>query len=636
MELIFAWVEKYKNLENQLFSFGSKFSITPTMDYAEHTITLDIKVNDSFIEDFFGENIINVSALVGANGVGKSNSIDFLIQLLSNGTEDLNWLAVFYDNAKDKIFIYHTLYDYAFEGNDVEPFDVWSVQIYSVVKYKVEMLNPRLNYFTQVTFDKIPHLEKSKILYYSPFLDFRRLPNMDSEAFNKIVNVSQIELIRNDIDSDSYYDEREQVIRHEYQNLERQFQFIDNNSEFINELNLPTNITVKFHKSQKIDESDLGRNARNFLLNYIDNLREVMGYANSLMEIDNKESIYNFTDGIKLKNKCWFLRNLLENYFFNLEKYTYINDEVTKNIPEEVNFSNLDYIDTLKEFFKRQTLIAQNKFNFNEFVDFILELMNDSTNLNLREDNEAMLWIDVDSARRILKFKNEYAAAFPKKGIEKHTPFMSFSWGTMSSGEKSMLDLFSRLDYGVKQFNIKSSKRDDIVYVLIDEGDNSFHPEWQKKYLSKILKYFQSKHQYKFQIFLTTHSPYIVSDLPRDNVVLLSKNTISLQNLKLKTFGANIHELLAHSFFMGDTLFGDFAYKKINDIFKWASGEIELEHEYAKKLIDLVDEPLLHYKLLQTYYEKIGSNKEEALLKAQIDNLNTQLSKLQQLKNDSN
>lgn len=116
----------------------------------------------------------------------------------------------------------------------------------------------------------------------------------------------------------------------------------------------------------------------------------------------------------------------------------------------------------------------------------------------------------------------------------------------------------------------------------------------------------------------------------------MSKNTTTSKDIRLKTFGANIHELLAHSFFMGDTLFGDFAYDKINEIFKWAKGEIELDNEYAKKLIDLVDEPLLHYKLLQTYYEKIGSNKEVALLKAQIDNLNIQLSKLQQLKNDSN
>src|SRR5690606_37889696 len=125
------------------------------------------------------------------------------------------------------------------------------------------------------------------ILYYSPFLDFRSLPIMIGEAYDKIVNVSRLELMRNDIESNYYYDERDPIIRHGYQNLEKQFQFIDNNSKFVNELNLPTKIIVKFHKTQNIDEGDLGYRALNFLTNYINNVRGVMQYANSLMSKDD-------------------------------------------------------------------------------------------------------------------------------------------------------------------------------------------------------------------------------------------------------------------------------------------------------------------------------------------------------------
>ena len=76
------------------------------------------------------------------------------------------------------------------------------------------------------------------------------------------------------------------------------------------------------------------------------------------------------------------------------------------------------------------------------------------------------------------------------------------------------------------------------------------------------------------QILVTSHSPFIVSDLPNENVIFLTKeenkgNCVvknSLNDMK-KTFGANIHTLLSDSFFM-ESLMGEFAKSKIDGVIK--------------------------------------------------------------------
>ena len=73
MELVYLWVEEYKNIEKQGFNFSPRF--TCKYDGETKKLTVD---EDEYIEDFFGKNI-NVTAIVGENGKGKSNLLEFLI-----------------------------------------------------------------------------------------------------------------------------------------------------------------------------------------------------------------------------------------------------------------------------------------------------------------------------------------------------------------------------------------------------------------------------------------------------------------------------------------------------------------------------------------------------------------------------
>ena len=158
------------------------------------------------------------------------------------------------------------------------------------------------------------------------------------------------------------------------------------------------------------------------------------------------------------------------------------------------------------------------------------------------------------------------------------------------------------------------------IIILLDEPDLQLHPEWQQKFISLLLDllyaYFP---KVKFQIILTTHSPILLSDIPRKNVIFINKNpdgtstVCSELNLK-ETFAANIHTLYNNSFFLDGVPIGEFAKHKIEAIYdRIESGQIDNNILYD---IYRIGEPILRNILLQKYdsKRKTLSNEERVLL----------------------
>ena len=211
----------------------------------------------------------------------------------------------------------------------------------------------------------------------------------------------------------------------------------------------------------------------------------------------------------------------------------------------------------------------------------------------------------------------------------------------MSSGENALLNFFSRL-YNFIQNNLmeesKSLPDKENYILLLDEADLGFHPVWKKRYVDAILKtlpyFFESLEvKPKLQIIITTHDPLTLSDLPINNVVFLQKNgeycsiiSDADQNKIQKTFGANITNLLAHSFFVENGLIGDFSKSKIKEVIDWISKNKKLSDskksipefterlKYYKRVINLIDEKVVKIKLTEmitdlvpddTYYNQV-------------------------------
>lgn len=210
----------------------------------------------------------------------------------------------------------------------------------------------------------------------------------------------------------------------------------------------------------------------------------------------------------------------------------------------------------------------------------------------------------------------------------------------ISSGERAIYTLVSRL-IGVifnKQGEIHHAAINKIIYdnkfdgktiiILLDEPDLQLHPEWQQKFISLLLNllyvYFP---KVKFQIILTTHSPILLSDIPSKNVIFINKNpdgtskVCSELNIK-ETFAANIHTLYNNSFFLDGIPIGEFAKHKIEEIYdRIESGQID-----NNTLCDIyrIGEPVLRNILLQKYDSKrktLPDEKRVSLLKEELAKL---------------
>ena len=144
-----------------------------------------------------------------------------------------------------------------------------------------------------------------------------------------------------------------------------------------------------------------------------------------------------------------------------------------------------------------------------------------------------------------------------------------------------------------------------------------------KKTIQYIIDFLNETDDAKYyHLIFTTHSPFLLSDIPKENIIFLNDEPSIKQ-----TFGANIHTLLSDSFFMDDGLMGEFAKKKINKIIKNLKDKDYSPSEKEKRQIYLtiesIGEPFLKQKLSKMYFDKFDTEKQDRIkeLKAELKRL---------------
>lgn len=211
-------------------------------------------------------------------------------------------------------------------------------------------------------------------------------------------------------------------------------------------------------------------------------------------------------------------------------------------------------------------------------------------------------------------------------------------WRNFSSGEVSMLNLFSRFHNVKKEQRFKKLQNKSIL-ILIDEVDLYFHPEWQRCIIKYLIDFLSDLFKdNKLQIILTSHSPFIISDIPKDNIIFFKKENRQYKvcdNDDFKqTFGANIHTLLTNSFFMDSTI-GEFVNQKIKVVVKDLSGDTNKISEDRKKeiryIIDNIGEPLIKKKLEDMYNKKF----QHFEMNNKIEELSNKVRKLEKILTDN-
>lgn len=192
----------------------------------------------------------------------------------------------------------------------------------------------------------------------------------------------------------------------------------------------------------------------------------------------------------------------------------------------------------------------------------------------------------------------------------------------LSSGERQFIYQTSTLLYHA--YNLKSIPnnatriRYNKLNFVLDEVEICFHPEYQRtlvKRLVDLLVRLRLNKAFDINIILTTHSPFILSDMPKQNILYLEDGDVSPKTETIKkTFAANMGDILQQSFFLKNGFMGAVAQEKMRGLIealKCKDGNSMMPLSQMMELIDMVGDDLIHQHLIERLGEYKRTHKIE-------------------------
>jgi predicted ATP-binding protein involved in virulence len=288
-----------------------------------------------------------------------------------------------------------------------------------------------------------------------------------------------------------------------------------------------------------------------------------------------------------------------------LEIYTNKEFTVSSKIHYNQYIENIKYDDNNREFKMifsfAQYLTRENHPKVNNGNDrvILLEQRSNISDFLEKKFNELLKKLEVNNYDNVkIKDKVQNKVEFGEKIFLKDLSF----------GETLLISLFINISKRIEEGKLN--------IFFLDEITLPFHPNWEKKIIKLLIEIFHSKN---IHFILTSHSPFLLSDIPKQNIIFLDKD--EKENCKVvdglsQTFGANIHTLLSDSFFMEDGLMGEFAKGKINEIKKFYE-KVNNENKKEESDFSLFK---IEYEKNKIKFEQIHSIIGEPFLKTIVKN----------------
>ncbi|WP_024786806.1 ATP-binding protein [Lebetimonas sp. JH369] len=653
MEIIYFWIEEYKNIKNQGFNLSSKYNCNYNFEKEE----LTIKEKTNYI-NIFPENI-NVKAIIGKNGSGKSNLVKVIFELIylyffkeeqsvwcenDKAKEDdiINKkTTLFIDNyinhkffliIKDKNEFFKIDSEYIKKlfqkkgfkfinikksGHSLDEFKLKNISNY---ENKITSFSIYYNFSTDSWFDEqspwVNEIYHRKDNYNIPLLiePYKKDNKLDLNLIKTLTNQRILlfyALLNNKLNKykiTSFFNPDRIKIKYAKNLINTQ---ILNDLKYENEDLWTDKDTAQYASKNESIIEKLNTNYYKIIHKYIiffEKLafKEDIYYAINLDHLNIINTIYNYYENYNYKNL-----NLLYLLFKLIEIREY--KKQRKNLGNEI----IDKIENFENKIKNIKIEKEFKNLLAEFKDYI-----NDTNFNFNDKDYNLIKIEIafefhknkyyDKLKKI--FNNEKNEIFLNKLDNTENIIYYFpgwleaeffegekSLNSLSSGEKIKFEFLIGLLY---QLNNLNTKEYDSVNIFLDEIELGLHPEWQRKYLKDIIFTFEQFKKYtnfnkKINLFFLTHSPFLLSDIPKENIIFLKDGKNISDEVNINTFGSNIHTLLSHAFFMEDGLIGDFAKEKIDDVIKYLNNEKSKidSDEKAQQIINIIGEPIIKKQL---------------------------------------
>ena len=574
---------------------------------------------------FWGKGIYNINALVGNNGVGKSTIVGIMIDTLNSlysQTLQENELVpdsetVIVLEANTHRYIIHIL------KNTQAP-------VVSSDDPDLIYCRPEYEEFSSV----LDSLRHAKIVYITNSFsqnDDIRARNADYSSHVRrrlLFDCSPCSSMRNDEFNDCHSKRTNDYLRTYFTyEVYKQVKFVCSRYALLKELktegfpaHLPNTLNITIHGPEFISDNSKRKAFFSFLYNRSDQA-DLLIYRLCLSCFDS------------------FIGNLISlGYPYNEEQGW-----------EEIVPTSLDIEEWKNAFNKVIPIEAGHDADSlvivcNEFISFLCKNTESLIKTLIPPDENTVLKgmpleCRIPLTEESLSWLNEF--------IEYYRPtcspyyFIDFNWG-LSSGENNIFQLFSSLSY---LFDINDNedqrKHNDVIYnahrncdeftvcdsvlLFFDEVDLTLHPEWQRQFVSMITTFLPELYNKEcgirdIQLLMTTHSPLLLGDFPKNCVTYLGGYP---DYGEIETFGQNIHQILRDSFFLRNGTIGAFAGSKIDHTAKTLKNIIEhlksststpdkedinnqndqyrTELTACLHLIDLVAPGVLKSKLLEMY-----------------------------------
>lgn len=610
MKLVYLWIQNHENrIVNQSFNISSAYDINFDIEQAN----LYIAKNNNYIENFYGKNILDVTAIVGSNGAGKTTFARFLydycesVHVREEDTEDTRLILIYEKEMEDadkskKLIIMHDVpFDLTIKNDDV------SIELMDLRKLNSEKFiqAEQEHDLTTVYFTNSFELNINQ-----GFSEFSSFGIHRSLCYTPMLSLNRAQ----------------RKVRSHYG-----AEHISNGRIFI----------IVNQYAQKMTEDFKVPYAASVGYNYLIAVRYFPGALVRILPLmkDFRLRITEFGEYIRFCNnaailstfdkRVMFIRKNIYEHFpkrfqKNAWKHIYIN--VLCEIVLFLNICNDEQIDNLFEIFKKENIDIASDKAFERFLILIEDNESNCTKKELIRRIRTVEEVDLEIIdiffqiqeknlqpimeskwyRQVQDFRNKYDS-YKKIQTDKKIHFgftdlidlmidkyndTNTIYGRMfniipqpmSSGELAMINIFAATYSALKK------KTSGNILLILDEIDAFLHPKWQQDIVTHITRwinesdYFDNK---KIQLVLATHSPIILSDIPKDNIIRLKKETGVVTGEEC-TFGANIGKLFYDSFFLQEGSIGRFARHEI----QWAIDNIdnkELNKDERKRMVYIVN-----------------------------------------------
>jgi len=676
-KLLYIWINDNDRLKNKGFHFNSKYHFSYNMKSCELSVT---GPETSYIDGFYSienetddsespkqeqncNSIIDFSAIVGNNAVGKTTLLNFIHKYASNPgrlVKDAHSNLSNYELSQ--LFPHQYIMVYL-------DLDSINKPLY-VIPYNVKVTNTDK---TITIIEKLPEFHPQTVYLTNTF---NYSDYVKAQHFHDDFNLATGYLMFSFARPDKTEFTTDPIIRYEHKEILRQSAVIRSVNEDKNfsdvfkkiGLNIPRS-TIFVLKNYYWDGDDFpgidydlespeeSNGLRIKAVNLKESLNICAKYSYSNLEFPNNDHanltinlchvlIQSLIVSIS-KAAPSIIKNVLAISYEYWKDYSSIIASHYKKIENVVEFVKA-YFKKLYNDIKDKEVVSTLIDNHMNFLDVFIKWINhrfdthdsitpqicirtpnyisrtDFEKLDL-EDHHYTSKNDLFSVTLFGVSIEEFIEEYDK--ISSYFASFSFSWEGLSSGESAFLSLFGRL------FSIREKIIDNTnLILLLDEADMLFHPEWQRNYIEILHKVipiiFPNKN---IQVILATHSPLMLSDIPKQNTLFLQKNkdtgiTEAIEGEN--TFAANIFSLLNNAFFLEKCGMGEYSFNKI----EWLINQIhnpKICPEDILKYIDSVGDPYLKDKLLQEYKSKLGKFEELSRLKIEIEMLEAKKAKLE-------